>query len=72
MVWDLHAVIISRDIPEKDARKISQEFINNKNRNFMRLTDSSYRYRNISKQKFSKFRTKKLNDYISLIYGQLK
>jgi hypothetical protein len=71
-MWDLHAVIIN-GIPLEEAQIISQEFIKNKNRKFYRITkNNSIRFRNISKQKFSKFRTKKLNENISLIFGLLK
>jgi len=71
-MWDLHAVVIN-GIPLEEAQIISQEFIKNKNRKFYRITkNNSIRFRNISKQKFSKFRTKKLNENISLIFGLLK
>lgn len=72
MVWALHAVIISKDVPLKDAIKISQEIINNKNRKFMRETKTSFRFRNISKQKFILFKSKKINPEITLIFGKLK
>lgn len=71
-MWDLHAVIIN-NIPLEEAKIISQEIIKNKNRKFYRITKSgSIRFRNISKQKFKEFRTKKINDNISLIFGLLK
>jgi hypothetical protein len=72
MVWAIHSVVISKNIPEDEARKISQDIIKNKNRNFMRIDANTYRYRNISKQKFNKFRTHNVNEDINIIMGQLK
>lgn len=72
--YGLHAVII-KDMPIDQAQKISQDFIKNKKRRFFRMAkNGSLRFRNISKQKFlpKSFRTKKINDKISLIYGELK
>lgn len=71
-MWDLHAVIIKKIIPLKEAEKISQEIIKNKNRKFMRETKSSYRFRNISKQKFKSFRSHPINKDVTLIFGELK
>jgi penicillin V acylase-like amidase (Ntn superfamily) len=71
-MWELHAVIINKNIPFNKAQKIAKEIINNKNRSFYRETKQSYRFRNISKQKFKKFRSHKVNDNISLIFGLLK
>ena len=70
MVYELHAVIISRNIPIGEAIKLSKEFIS-ENRNFYRITKNSYRFRNIPKTKFLKnsFRSKKINNNITLIYG---
>lgn len=72
-MYDLHAVVIKKVIPIEEARKISQDIIKNKNRKFMRETQQSYRFRNIPKQKFIKgsFRSKRVNNYITLIYGNL-
>ena len=70
MVYELHAVIISRNIPIEQAIEISKQFIS-ENRNFYRITKNSYRFRNIPKTKFLKnsFRSKKINNNITLIYG---
>jgi len=75
MAYELHAVIIDRRIPLEKAKEIAQGIIKNKNRTFYRVTEnSSYRFRNISKQKFKpeSFRSKKINDDITLIFGDLK
>ena len=72
MVYDLHAVIISRNIPIEKAKKIAKQFIHG-NRHFYRITKNNYRFRNIPKTKFQKktFRSKKINEYITLIYGNI-
>lgn len=69
----IHAVIIKKPIDLNEAKRISQDFIKNKNRTFYRETNSSYRFRNIPKTKFIKdsYRTQKINNYISVIYGKL-
>jgi len=72
MVWAIHSVVISKNIPEDKAKQISQDIIKNKNRNFMRIDANTYRYRNLSKQKFNKFRTHTVNDDIHIVMGQLK
>ena len=70
--WDLHAVIIKKDIPLEEAITKSREFIKGKNKKFMRETMTSYRFRNLPKTKFNEFKTKRINKSISLIYGKLK
>jgi hypothetical protein len=74
MAYELHAVIIDKRIPLEKAKEIAQGIIKNKNRTFYRLTENSYRFRNIPKQKFKPetFRSKKINDDITLIFGDLK
>jgi hypothetical protein len=68
----LHAVVVKKPTDLKDAQSIADKFIKNVNRHFVRDTKSSFRFRNIPKQKFNKFKTKKINDKISLIFGELK
>ena len=67
----LHAVVIKKPISFDDAYNISKKFID-KNKNFFRETNNSYRFRNIPKTKFEDFKSKIINDYITLIYGTLK
>jgi hypothetical protein len=69
----LHAVIVKKSVPLEDVYKIQKEFIKG-NKKFIRETNTSYRIRNIPKQRFIKdsFRTKKVNQIISLVFGQLK
>lgn len=69
---ELHAVIIRKPITLEKAREIASEYINNKKRNYFRETKSSYRFRNIPKQKFKSFRSKKINKVVTLIYGEPK
>lgn len=70
--YALHALVVKKPIDLKDAQSIADKFIKNVNRHFVRDTKSSFRFRNIPKQKFNKFKTKKINDKISLIFGELK
>ena len=65
----LHAVIIHKPIKFEEAYKLSKNFIPI-NKNFYRETEQSYRFRNIPKTKFNKFKTKVINNKISLIYGK--
>lgn len=71
-MWVIHAVVINKVIPLEEARKISQEIIKNPNRKFMREETNTYRFRNISKQKFNKFKTKVINENINIVFGKLK
>jgi hypothetical protein len=72
--FKLHTVIVKRPVSEEEINKIHNEFIKNKNRNFMRVKVGSIHMRNIPKQSFIKnsFKSKKLNDKITLVFGQLK
>jgi len=56
------------------AKQEVNNFIKSKNKHFYRETSSSFRFRNIPKQKFIKktFRTKNLKNGISLVMGELK
>ena len=38
----------------------------------MREETNTYRFRNISKQKFNKFKTKVINENINIVFGRLK
>jgi hypothetical protein len=69
---ELHAVIIKNTIPLNKAKIISKEFIP-ENKNYYRETKNTYRFRNIPKTKFKKnsFRSKIINDDITLVYGEL-
>lgn len=70
--YELHAVVINKDKGLEEAVKESKKFINDK-KNFYRETTSSYRFRNIPKQKFAKrsFRSKKISPDVTLVYGKL-
>ena len=72
-MYDLHAVVISKNIPLLKAKKLSKDFIK-KPVSFYRETNQSYRFRNIPKTKFikNKFKTKIINPNVSLIFGDLK
>jgi len=70
MVYELHAVIIKKEVGLQKAKKIAEDII--KRDAFMRETEDSYRFRNIAKTKFKSdtFRTKNVNDKVSLIFGE--
>jgi hypothetical protein len=72
-MYDLHNVIIKKPISINDAKQLAKHFITDKNKRFYRETETSYRFRNISKTKFikSSFRTKKINPSVTLTYGEL-
>jgi hypothetical protein len=71
-MFSLHAVIIDKSIPLEKAKTISKDYIKG-DKSFYRETSESYRFRNIPKTKFDSktFRSKKINDKITLVYGKL-
>ena len=71
MPYELHDVIINKNVGLKDAKQIANKFIDPKKK-YYRETDQSYRFRNIAKTKFEEFRSKKINNDITLIFGKIK
>jgi hypothetical protein len=69
---DLHSVIIRKPISIEKAREIASEYMDTKKKSFYRETNKSFRFRNIPKQKFKSFRSKKINPETTLIYGEPK
>lgn len=67
----LHAVIVKKPVKLSEARTVAQEYIKDKKKRFVRETEDSFRFRNIAKNQFSDFITKKINDSISLVIGHL-
>ena len=72
--YPLHAVIFKKPYNLDTAKQEAKNIIKDKKKNFYRETKTSYRFRAIPKTKFEKksFRTKKINNNISLIFGKLK
>jgi hypothetical protein len=68
----LHAVVIHKTIPLVKAREIAQQFIKDKKKKFMREETNTYRFRNIPKTKLKGFKSHKVNDDITLVFGLLK
>lgn len=70
----LHAVIIKKPTDLNEAKQIASSIIKNPKKKFYRETQQSYRFRNISKQKFQpkSFRTDVINKQVSLVYGKPK
>lgn len=71
--YKLHAVIFRKPYNLDTAKSKAKEFIEGK-KDFYRETQTSYRFRNIPKQKFTKgsFRSKRIDPNITLIFGELK
>lgn len=70
---EINSIIIKKPIKLTKVKKIGSEFLGHKV-GFIRETGQSYRVRNIPKTKFKEgsFRTKKINDNISIVMGKLK
>lgn len=71
MVLHLHSVLISKDIPIEEAKETAQKFIKDKNKKFYKVDKNYYAFRNIPKQKFKNFVSKKINDEITIVLGEL-
>lgn len=74
-IYGLHAVIIKKPIELDEAKRIASDIIKDKTKSFYRETSTSYRFRNIPKQKFQSksFRSKKIRGKpITLVFGALK
>lgn len=71
--WDIQAIVIPISSTQDDIDRITEEFLHKK-KVFKRITKNSIRLRNIAKQKFQKgsFKTKIIDDEISLVMGKLK
>jgi len=71
MPYELHAVIVSKDVPLKSAKKMAADIIKKDSRKFYRSTEESYRFRNIPKTKFNPktFRSKIVNENVTLVFG---
>ena len=71
--YALHAVIFKKPYNLKSVIQESAQFTHKKTKPFIRETGQSYRVRNIPKTKFisKSFRTKRINDNISLVFGEL-
>ena len=74
MPFELHAVIIDKKIPLEKAKQIAQDIIKDKSKSFYRVTDKSYRFRKFPKTKFkpNSFRSRVVNDNITLVFGEMK
>ena len=74
----LHALIIKKPFAnsKQQAREIAKKYYPKelKNKSFVRETNDSYRVRITPKTKFdyNTFKSFKINDYITIVYGELK
>lgn len=71
----LQAVVVNKDLGIVEASRIFNEITQNKHKKnfYYRTTEYSIRFRNIAKTRFDKksFRTKKVDEDVSLIFGHL-
>lgn len=71
----LQAVVVDKDLGIVEASRIYNEITQNKQKKnfYYRTTEHSIRFRNIPKTRFDKksFRTKKVDENVSLIFGHL-
>ena len=67
----LQAVIVRKTIPKALARYKAQQFIQNKNNTFSQETETEYRFRNLPKRWFRTLETRKINEDIQLVVGNL-
>lgn len=71
----LQAVVVNKELGIVEAGRLFNEITQNTHKQnfFYRITDQSYRFRNIPKTRFvrTSFRTKKLNEDVSLVFGHL-
>ena len=70
----LHAILIKKPCPLETAQEVAQEFIKDNKKKFYRETKNYYRFRNIPKSHFipKYYKTKKINNKVSIIIGKLK
>ncbi len=70
-MWDIHALIIQKKgLTKAKADKIALEIL--KHIVPIRETKSSWRYDNISKDKFKMFKSHPIKEGLTLIMGELK
>lgn len=74
-MWKLQAIIIKKEIPKKEAKQHAEDIAihteTGKDKLNLRETGDSYRFSVFNKKLFNEFRTKILNDNISLVFGKL-
>lgn len=73
MPYEIQVAIIKKEVGLEKAKKIAEEILKKDNA-FMRETEDTYRFRNVPKTKFKSdtFRTKKINDKVSLVFAERK
>ena len=71
----LQAVVVNKDLGIVEAGRIFNEITQNKHKKnfYYRTTEHSIRFRNIPKTRFDRksFRTKKVDEDVTLIFGHL-
>ena len=70
----LHAVIVDKSVGLVDAKKIARKIMEKSRLGMYRVDEESFRFRNIPKNKFKydSFRSKKINDTTTLVFGHLR
>ena len=69
----LHAVVIDKSVGLSNALKMFHKISQSKKKGYLE-TEDSFRFKNIDKNKFdpTTFRSKKINDQVTLVFGHLK
>ena len=68
--WAIHTVLINKNIPYKEAEEHAFHMIHKKRKGYLEV--EHYRFTNIKAIFFSKFRTKKINANIDIVFGYFK
>lgn len=69
-MWEIHALIIHKEVMDKArANKIAKDIL--KKKAPVRETEDSWRFDNIPKEKFKKFRSQEIHKGLTLIFGEL-
>ena len=75
MVYKLHAVIIHKEgLTFEKAKKMAEDIIKDPSKHYYREDSTSWRWRYYPKTYFDSksFRSKVVNDKITLVFGKLK
>jgi trimethylamine:corrinoid methyltransferase-like protein len=69
----LHAIVVKKEVGLAAAKKVARQIMKRKP-GLVRPTEESLRFQNIAKGKFipDSFRSKKVNEDVTLIFGHLK
>lgn len=69
MGWLMHAIVIDKKIPFKEAQKTAWDIMKS-HKKFYREETNTWRFRVNPKQMFKKFRSHPVNNDITIIFGE--